>query len=637
MDRRRFLTAAGALTATMVAPPASACLWDSDTLTAEAAGLPELVDVLVGRFARNPPLYYELRLTRFSGWLQQHPDDLPAFDNAAVACDRLGRDDEAIAWMARKKSALDRLPDDATTRENRYRYLANLGTFLAHRWLLTGAPADKTDLRAARDRIKEAITLNPSAHFGRERYQLLAIEAMLDGIGDETKEALASLPSTFLERPDWDDKKRLELRSPHNYQDTSRVWPGFLELGYGDAIQGLSGLIVLGNAWESVDVFHALKLVLQHHGHTSLAYLAHKRTAELLSLGRSSRLVHGPARNLPYTEGFVALNPDKQRELDEYYRLARDKAEQWQQQRTAFMMKRLQRGEHPDSFPPFWYGFEAEPAPRIPGSSWRDRAKPLAWPLGVGTVALGLCALAIRHYKNQRKQGPGAAQVLSGSSGHTAPRRAPRLARRARSLRPHPRRARRGPEATPGAESDIGRGGAQDDAIGLDRVDAEDLPRAEQRAVGRVDDADDLPGVDADGHLLAGRDLGSVALGAAGVDQAHPDLALAVLVGDRDREGKIRGLLGAGGVAHALDLRAIDEGDILRGGVGVDVLVDDAAQRGLVRFDVGAAAEQPGGQQQRSAAEQAKGRIAHGLGSAFFVLVLVLGRTEPRIKKLVAS
>ena len=39
-----------------------ACIWDRDTPLDEARGLPEVVAVLTGRFDRNPPLFYEMRL-----------------------------------------------------------------------------------------------------------------------------------------------------------------------------------------------------------------------------------------------------------------------------------------------------------------------------------------------------------------------------------------------------------------------------------------------------------------------------------------------------------------------------------------------------------------------------------------------
>src|SRR3954469_5414044 len=101
----------------------AACLWDRDTPVDEAKGMPEVVAVLTGRFERNPPLFHEMRLARVTARLEDHPEDLDAYDDAGVACDRLGRGDEAIAWMEKKRARLDKL--DASRpelKEQRYRY-----------------------------------------------------------------------------------------------------------------------------------------------------------------------------------------------------------------------------------------------------------------------------------------------------------------------------------------------------------------------------------------------------------------------------------------------------------------------------------------------------------------------------------
>src|SRR3954463_10065567 len=98
---KRTLTALALLLGLPLA--VAACLWDRDTPADEAKGMPEVVAVLTGRFARNPPLFYEMRLGRVTAQLRDHPDDLNAYDdladydNAGVACDRLGRGDEAIS------------------------------------------------------------------------------------------------------------------------------------------------------------------------------------------------------------------------------------------------------------------------------------------------------------------------------------------------------------------------------------------------------------------------------------------------------------------------------------------------------------------------------------------------------------
>src|SRR5262245_27183830 len=113
----------------------TACLWDRDTPANEAKGMPDVVAVLTGRFERNPPLFYEMRLDRVVALHREHPDDLAAYDDAGIACDRLGRGDEAISWMEKKRAQLETLdPSQPQVKEQRYCYHANLGTFLVHRW-----------------------------------------------------------------------------------------------------------------------------------------------------------------------------------------------------------------------------------------------------------------------------------------------------------------------------------------------------------------------------------------------------------------------------------------------------------------------------------------------------------------------
>jgi hypothetical protein len=84
-----------------------ACLWDSDTVATEAQGLADVIRAISGRFERNPPLYYEMRLEFSTRKVKANADDLEAYDDAGVACDRLGRGDEAIVWVERKRARLD--------------------------------------------------------------------------------------------------------------------------------------------------------------------------------------------------------------------------------------------------------------------------------------------------------------------------------------------------------------------------------------------------------------------------------------------------------------------------------------------------------------------------------------------------
>ena len=172
------LLALSLLALLLVQGAAHACLNDRDTLAEEIKGLPDVVQVVTGRFERDPPLYYQMRLARVAAGLKAAPDLLPEYDDAGVACDRLGRDAEAIAWMDRKRARLVRLNvADPVVKEQWYRYNANVGTFWVHQWIRAGADRRRIgEVRKARGYIAEAIKINPNAHFGREKYQLRVMD-----------------------------------------------------------------------------------------------------------------------------------------------------------------------------------------------------------------------------------------------------------------------------------------------------------------------------------------------------------------------------------------------------------------------------------------------------------------------------
>lgn len=346
---RRIRSTGGILLLALACATAGAFLWDSDTLRAEAAGAPGVLEVLVGRFDQFPPAYYERRLEIAEERIASDASRLESYDDAAVACDRLDRHDEAIAWMTRKRAALDALR--SANAEHEYRYLANLGTFHAHRWLATGANADDTsDLQQARDLIAAAIDLNPQAHFGRERYQLLAIEWLL------------TCP-TFDDRHSDDDPPTM----------LDRV-AGFDQAGeFADAIDGLCGLVTLGAASESVDVHIALRKVLYDRGDSSLEYAAKLRLAELYRDGRRS-LVHNMPPVLDQLEEdgpYVGLsregNADGTDEISAWYNSARKEAHMWRQARNEYVLREVAAGKHPDTDDQFWAGWiEPHPMPKPP-------------------------------------------------------------------------------------------------------------------------------------------------------------------------------------------------------------------------------------------------------------------------------
>jgi tetratricopeptide (TPR) repeat protein len=333
---------------------ARACIWDRDTLAAEAAVM-DVTGVIVGRFPRNPPLYYKMRLDRVAQELEHAPDRLDLYDDAAVAADRLGRHDEAIAWMERKAKVLATMdPDDPQSREHRHRYLANLGTFYAHRWIARGRDAsDLSDLYRAQELIDEAIQLNPDAHFGRERFQLMAIEWLLNPPVIEG----TLLPLTAVSDPELTKRMMYGRIQPADHSE----WP--------QVIEAMSGLIVLGAAWQSVDVYHTLSLALQAEGHSSLALLAQLRAHELIDAGARSLHPEAPRgeelKELAGTQRDLLEYP---RPVEESFAEQRQAADAWHQSREAFMLQRLETGMHPDTHDDFWAGFQEPRPPALPGT-----------------------------------------------------------------------------------------------------------------------------------------------------------------------------------------------------------------------------------------------------------------------------
>ena len=322
---------------------ATACIndRDSDTLTLQAKGLPDTISVITGRFPRNPPLFYQMRIQRVTREIAANPNQLRLYDDIAAACDRLGRDDEAIRWMEKKRLRLGSTsPASPSVHEDWYRYYANVGTFHAHHWIRAGAKQDQSqELSQARDEIARAIQIKPDAHFGREKYQL----AVMDWLLHHRSESLAS----YL----------LETRAERSAASSgSGTIPDINK-----AVEGMSGLIVLGGAWESPDIFAALAdhLLIVHRD--KVGYLAQLRSQELLDAHRKSLVSGFPV----YSEAGLRerpIHPDYRDELTAKYRSLRAEAEEWQKRRWTYMEKRLRSGKHPDTDPAFWkYWQETQP------------------------------------------------------------------------------------------------------------------------------------------------------------------------------------------------------------------------------------------------------------------------------------
>jgi hypothetical protein len=159
-------------------------------------------------------------------------------------------------------------------------------------------------------------------------------------------------------------------------------------------------LIVLGNAWESVDTFLGLEYCLKSIEDSSLMWLSHERVAELLKAGKKSfhpemmnGLVYlsGAKSSTRYSQWFArsvaattsthqnnSLKPPYRQNLDsegggfddpeltykllsKKYTELRRMAEERNAHRTAYMLSRLKAGRHPDTDPNFWNNYHEQP------------------------------------------------------------------------------------------------------------------------------------------------------------------------------------------------------------------------------------------------------------------------------------
>lgn len=386
------------------------CDWDRDTLAKEALGLPGIVDIIVGRFERQPPRYYSMRLERVTKELGADPTRLDLYDDAAVACDKLGRLNEAINWMGKKRSELDKRDFlNAEVYEHWYRYHANLGTFYAHRWLMSGANRnDLSDIKTGRDLIAKAIEINPDAHFGREKWQLMAMEWIIDlpnaeeNIGYFHLNGVAVLYHQTSKERMLPDGRILEKMNTEG------------------ATKGLAGMIVLGNAWQSVDVYFALGFALINQGDSSLGILAYNRMYELLNEGKRSLHPKGPT----VEHGFQLLDSQRYQEpvehvapLNEFFQDARQAAHEWQVHRIKFMHKQFAKGMHPDTHTFFWDGYkELDNAPPLPGEETgiaaaaepemdeRDPGSMIMLVIALSLLVVALVIAAVQTVRTQRRR-----------------------------------------------------------------------------------------------------------------------------------------------------------------------------------------------------------------------------------------
>lgn len=243
-----------------VVEPAHACLWDSDTLKEEALRQPEVAATVGGDLGKHSEAYYQAKIAYTQRILDEGGIRATAerYDDLAVALAKVGRLDEALNVL----DAKDRqFPAQYTT-------LANRGTFLVHKGDLAGGFAE----------LQKAVTQNPNAHFGREKYQLAIIEYLQGVAVDPT---LASRRTFFAVDVGGANNLVAFHAAIQRHGKRARDMP--LE-----PVLALVGIIRFGEGQDNAHVWWGLGWGLTQQGEMQLAARAFRR-AELLGHPRARR------------------------------------------------------------------------------------------------------------------------------------------------------------------------------------------------------------------------------------------------------------------------------------------------------------------------------------------------------------
>lgn len=136
-----------------------ACIWDYDTIKMEQSRFPSVLELITGKFLRHSPEFYEWRIKDRLKRLENEPTNVNLLDDLAVAYDKTDQHDKAIAITQNTEKI----------KPGRYETAVNLGTFYFHSGKFEeGLP-----------QIEIALKINPDAHFGREYYQKVLVEYLL--------------------------------------------------------------------------------------------------------------------------------------------------------------------------------------------------------------------------------------------------------------------------------------------------------------------------------------------------------------------------------------------------------------------------------------------------------------------------
>ena len=328
--RTNKMKAIGVMLTISLVASARPCYNDVDTNLIELKDNLNVTLAVAGRFTIYPPSYYKKRIVIQSQILKKDPNNLDAYDNIAVAYDRIGDSTNALKWIREKRKHLSKAP-----KEHLYSTEANEGTILIVRWIRGHRPGDVSDAIESEKRIAKALEINPDAHFGREFAQLYSTRAMI--LCGKDPNWMKQFTPTLLHIANKNKVDHKKLRF------------------------GIAGMMVLGAAWKMPPLIQAIALLVPEDQQIAALCMTRLEMMEAEESGIKAKdyPIRIEEKPNPLERGVITqllVN-----------------AEKFQDKRNSWIETKVAAGKHPDMSPDFWTGFVD--VPPVPESEYVVKRK----------------------------------------------------------------------------------------------------------------------------------------------------------------------------------------------------------------------------------------------------------------------
>lgn len=350
--------------------PASACLWDHDTLAMERQAFPQVLELITGKFLRHTPEFYQWRIQDRLQRLQSAPQDWALYDDLAVAYEKTGQTPKAIETLLKKEALQPGL----------YTTYANLGTFYLH----------QQEWAKGIEMIKKALRINPNAHFGREKYQLLLAEYY---VSSEQRAQQADLKTHGL--PLSIAPFEPDLDTPYQTFDGFLHQQGEKELA--PALKGVMGMMHFGN-YRSPVLLEVLGDLLLSEEHLHLATRAYLKAAYE---AKDPKLAHKYRRLAE--QAYLRVEHRDLPKLEAQFKQEIAEADKWFESLRQDEISWIQAGLNPES--EFQKKYYQEPEVKVSG--WlelRENLKALALLAGPVLFLLAIVGAPVYLLRKRRRQ-----------------------------------------------------------------------------------------------------------------------------------------------------------------------------------------------------------------------------------------